>query len=664
MIDLSIFEARPGLAVLVLPDAPTFTVVAASHDYLKTFGINKDECVGSSHFKLFPKNPNDLNLNVQHNLLRSYEHVVQYEEAHHLPLQRYDVPDGDGIFLEKYWKVSNVPVFNDGGDVSYIIHASEDVTTQVKAERRIESSKGFEKAYNFFMTAPVIIGYVKGEDYVIELANEGLLEVWGRTREVIGKPLVQAIPELKEQGFIQLLDQVCTTGEPFYANEYPITLNRHGKDEVLFMDFVYKPFYENGNDRATGVIAVGHDVTEQVKARQMVKESTHELQLAIEIADLGTFRVDLLRNKATSSAKVNEWFGHSMQEYSREEGFSAIHPQDRARVDAAIDSTLISEQNSRHDVTYRVIHQHDGTIRHLRSFGKTLFNDEGKPYLIIGTIQDITQQVLDQRKLEESEIELQKKVLERTVELENLNHELRRSNTALEQFAYAASHDLKEPIRKISFFAERLKHDLGELSEVQSRLFTRMEHSVKRMNLLIDDLLTYSHISTGSSHFESVNLNDKLKAVLEDLELVIEEKHADITVGNLPVITANRRQMQQLFQNLLGNALKYSKPGITPKIEITSDIIAGHDVPITLTGEQVNKQYHLVQIKDNGIGFHPEDADKIFNVFTRLHGGEVYKGTGIGLSIARKVAENHKGHIWAEPQPGEGATFKILLPVE
>jgi light-regulated signal transduction histidine kinase (bacteriophytochrome) len=330
----------------------------------------------------------------------------------------------------------------------------------------------------------------------------------------------------------------------------------------------------------------------------------------------------------------------------------------------AIRQSQVSEESSRHDVTYRVVHPVDGTIRHLRSIGKTFFI-EGKACEIRGVIQDVTAQVRYQQQIEESEALLKQRVTERTQELENLNQELKRSNDSLEEFAYAASHDMKEPIRKILFFSDRLKQELEhQLNGSQSQLFGRMEHAAKRMALLIEDLLTYSHVSRGVSHLEAVDLNQKVKNVLEDLELNIQEKGAILHVAPLPVIQGHRRQLQQLFQNLIGNALKYAKPGEPPEIHITSQQVQGRATSLPLKGVTADKWYHLIQVRDNGIGFEQSDAERIFNVFTRLHGNAEYRGTGVGLSIAKKVIDNHHGYIWAESEPGAGATFRVLLPAE
>lgn len=252
------------------------------------------------------------------------------------------------------------------------------------------------------------------------------------------------------------------------------------------------------------------------------------------------------------------------------------------------------------------------------------------------------------------------------IQLERTVKALERSNAYLEDFAYAASHDLKEPIRKILTFISRLKTALlDRMTESEAGVFTRIETSAKRMQLLVDDLLEFSHVSEKPRQIEAVDLNEKLRTVLSDLELQIEEKQAQVIITNtLPTINGNRRQLQQLFQNIIGNALKYSKPNEPTVITISTRIINADDALLHRFATTGDKPFHLISISDNGIGFEQQYADKIFEMFKRLHGKAEYSGTGIGLSIARKVLENHHGFIWAESEPGKGATFNILFPVK
>jgi light-regulated signal transduction histidine kinase (bacteriophytochrome) len=245
-------------------------------------------------------------------------------------------------------------------------------------------------------------------------------------------------------------------------------------------------------------------------------------------------------------------------------------------------------------------------------------------------------------------------IKEAQLQLERSVAELKRSNQNLEEFAHAASHDLKEPVRKIHFFTTQLKAQLStHLQEREERAFSRIENATERMGNLIDDLLLYSHVSQRPHETEPVDINQNVQRVLEDLELDIEEKKAVIRVEKLPVVKGYRRQLQQLFQNLVSNALKYSRADVPPRIYITAREVTEN-----------SKRYHQLAVKDNGIGFEPEYADKIFQMFTRLHGKAEYSGTGVGLSIVKKVVENHNGFIRVESTPSEGSIFMVFLPGE
>lgn len=553
--------------------------------------------------------------------------------------------------------------FREGdGAVSGIICVATEVTEQVKVRKRIEES---EQNFRLLVEqAPVAMNVVRGPKYILEIINPSMLEILGKKKdEVLYKPVFESMPELRNQGFEALLLYVYKTGKRISANEHRIQFEREGQTITRYLNFVYEPLKDQ-EGKVNGLMAVALDVTEQVTARRKIEESSEELQLAIEVANLGTFRLDILRNQAAYSQRIMEWFGFSEQGVSLDVFASFIHPEDRNKLLQALEQSYRSEEKSQHDVIYRVVHPDTGVMRFLHSFGRTYFTQDGNPYLLVGMIQDVTPQILWQQRQKENETELHKRVSERTLELENLNHELKRTNANLEEFAYAASHDMKEPIRKIHLFTDRLKQELSDkLSKEQEFLFSRVENAAKRMGLLIEDLLTYSHVSKGMSHQEVVDLNTKVRNVMEDLEVEIDEKKAVITVAELPIISGHKRQLQQLFQNLIGNALKYSKPGVPPEITITAKQVKGSETTLQMTAEAARQQFHLIEVSDNGIGFDQEDAERIFNVFTRLHGNAEYKGTGVGLSIAKKVVENHQGIIWAESQPDVGTTFKILFPI-
>ena len=230
-----------------------------------------------------------------------------------------------------------------------------------------------------------------------------------------------------------------------------------------------------------------------------------------------------------------------------------------------------------------------------------------------------------------------------------LQDSLSESNAALEQFAYVASHDLQEPLRTMSNYAQLLtKKYKGKFDDDADRSFGFIVDASQRMSTLIQDLLEYARAATEEERPTSVSLDEDLEAALTHLTQAVEESGASITHDPMPTIEVDRGQMVRLFQNLIGNALKYRKPDEAPKIHINA--------------EQTNREW-LITIQDNGIGFDPQYASSIFAPFKRLHQAGDYPGTGVGLAICRRIVEAHGGRIWAESRAGEGAAFSFTLPL-
>lgn len=251
------------------------------------------------------------------------------------------------------------------------------------------------------------------------------------------------------------------------------------------------------------------------------------------------------------------------------------------------------------------------------------------------------------------------------IDLEKKVEALNRSNAELEQFAYVASHDLQEPLRKIRAFADRLlMRQRDQLTEDGQTMLDKIANAAERMQGLINDLLTFSRMVSRTDPLQIINLNEVLDEVQLDLSEVITAQQASVQVQSLPTIQGYPSQVRQLLLNLLSNALKFTRPDVLPRVEITYRKVEGSEIPTLDSDLKKEQWYHRIRISDNGIGFEPEYAEKIFVIFQRLHAQSAYGGTGIGLAICRRVVTNHEGYIFAEGKPGQGALFTIYLPIE
>ncbi len=255
---------------------------------------------------------------------------------------------------------------------------------------------------------------------------------------------------------------------------------------------------------------------------------------------------------------------------------------------------------------------------------------------------------------------IQEQLRQRNEQLEIINRALEISNHDLQQFASVASHDLQEPVRKILIFSHLLRENLDLLSPDSIKYVEKIIESSTRMKRLIIDILSYSRLSANDFGIEEVNLNDVTRELLEDFDLQIEEKNARIIVTNLPLVQGNKGQLRQVFQNIISNALKFVKTDVQPIISISGKRIATKSFN---SREDPGGDFALITFEDNGIGFDEIYLSKVFALFDRLNSKDKYEGTGIGMSIAKKIIDKHNGLITASSKEGAGATFKIILPL-
>ncbi|NCI46644.1 sensor histidine kinase [Sediminibacterium soli] len=276
--------------------------------------------------------------------------------------------------------------------------------------------------------------------------------------------------------------------------------------------------------------------------------------------------------------------------------------------------------------------------------------------------REIDTRIHAEKDLSELNALLEQKVQERTEELRRSNEQLEKKNSELQQFAYVSSHDLKEPLRKIQIFSDLIKQRYLKDNPDAVGYLHKIISASGRMTTLINDILEYSKLSFQPD-FRELDLNLVLGDVLTDLDLLIQEKGATIRAETLPRVRSVSTQMQQLFQNILSNAIKFSKPGIPPVICIESALLAEKSFDAPVVTDEKDADYCRITIRDNGIGFNEKYLDKIFTIFQRLHPLEKYEGTGIGLAIVKKIVDNHGGLINAHGVPDKGSAFTIILPL-
>lgn len=359
------------------------------------------------------------------------------------------------------------------------------------------------------------------------------------------------------------------------------------------------------------------------------------------VAGFGSWKINLVHNTFLMSDNFYRLLGVKPKEFEPSLAIvmSYIHPEDREEVQRVYDESLHLADAP--PLVYRYLLP-DGTIKNIASTGKSLLNSKGES-VRIGVNQDITE------------------LMKKSQELEDKNLKLIATNSELESFNNIISHDLQEPLRKIQMFISRIenKEFFAAVPESTVTYFDKIKSSASRMQNLMTDLVDYTRTIKSDRKLEQVNLNEVFDEIVEELALVIEEKNAVVNIDQLPTILGTRFQIQQLFVNLISNALKYVKSDVNPRIAVqtekfSTDILNDK----TISGND----FHKITITDNGIGFEQKFADHIFLLFKRLETNESYKGTGLGLAICKKIVDNNNGFITVVSEPGKGSKFTVYLP--
>ena len=558
----------------------------------------------------------------------------------------------DGVKKEGFLNPVYQPYREHDGAITGVIALCQDVTEQVLARRKIEESE--KRFRSLIQDSPVATCLYVGPDAIIELANPAMVKLHGKGDAIIGKAFLEAMPEMIGQPFPELLADLYRTGNTYEGINTPADVLVDGVMNTYYFNFTYTPLRTVSGD-VYAILGVTIDVTEQTLARQKIEEAEVALRGAIELAQLGSWAFEVDSNQFTYSNRVKNWFGFPGDSVAPDKAFVAVHEADRARVEAAINSALQPGSDGIYDVEYALDEPHSGRELIMHAQGRTTFDAQGQPVKITGTIQDVTQD----RRLQQ---ELERQVAERTRQLQASVCDLERSNQNLQQFAYVASHDLQEPLRKIQSFGTLISTQYADQLGDGNDLVDRMKAAANRMSILIEDLLTFSRISTRQEATSPVSLTTVITNALLDLDLRIQETGAVVEVASLPTVQGDASQLVQLFQNLLSNALKFTRPTTRPHVRVSMQTVPADALPSTVRPAREAALYHRIDVTDNGIGFDEKYADRIFQVFQRLHGRGQFAGTGIGLAICEKIVANHGGAIAIASQPGQGATFSVYLP--
>ncbi len=612
-------------------------VELANQSIIDIWGKGND-VIGKPFKEVLPELDNQL-------VFEQIEKVLTTGEPFHTENTRLDLIV-DSKLRTYYFNYSFTPLYDTARNIYGVMNTGVDLTDLNVAKKRIEESdKRFRSTVK---QAPVGMTILRGSKYVVEMANDAYLQlVDKKEEEFVGKALFDVLPEV-EESVHSLLDSVLNTGVPYHGNEVAIPVNRYGKQETYHFDFLYHPLKDE-DGKISGVIVTVTEVSEKVEARKKIEESEKRFRSLAESLPQLIWETDEKGNAMYASGRWKEYTG--ITPAGEAEWKAVVHPDDLEKNATTWMHSLATGELYRCDVRLK---SKDGDYRWHRVVGDPVFDQESKIVKWVGAFTDIhTEKAFTQ--------ELEKQVAARTKELEDTNLQLGKMNKELKTFAYISSHDLQEPLRKIQTFSTQIvEKESQNLSEEGKDKFRRMGNAANRMQTLIDDLLAYSRTTTQERKFEKADLSAIVEEIKDDLKEELQQKHATIENNEMCEAKIIPFQFRQLLLNLINNSLKFSNPKKNPHIEIKSEIAEG----IKFNNKKLAKdvKYCHIRFSDNGIGFEQQYSEKIFELFQRLNGKSEYAGTGIGLSIVKRIVENHNGVITASGELDKGATFDIYIP--
>jgi PAS domain S-box-containing protein len=593
--------------------------------------------------------------------------------------------------------VMAVPLVLAGNPIGLIDFSREEPFTELEMERanifagqlasaierkRAEDTLRAERdrTQKYLDTAGVIF-LVTETNGTISVINQKGCELLGYEQEqVIGKRWTEHFVPTHMRKDVETVLQALLAGEaePAEYFENPV-LTRSGEERIIAW---HNTILRDELGNINGILSSGEDITDIKRAEEMLWQRAAQLSLLNVIGNkiASVLDLDSLLDKATQLVQESFGYHHAaiftmnrdhdeLVMRTKAGSFAHLYPPDhRLKLGQGMvgwvglhGETLLANDvdaepryvnlypdilptGSELSVPLRVAGEIIGVLD-VQSPQRNAFDDND--VMVIETLADQIAIAIENARLYE---ELQQELTERQRAEKRLEHyaaELERSNRELEHFAYVASHDLQEPLRMVTSYLQLLERRYrGKLDQDADDFITYAVDGATRMHMLINDLLTYSRVSTRAKPFEPTNCSDILNHALSNLRIAIEESKATITFDDLPTVEADATQLTQVFQNLISNAIKFHKKDVPPCIHVSAERQEGE---------------WRFSVRDNGIGIAPEHIERIFLIFQRLHTREEYPGTGIGLAVCKKIVERHGGRIWVTSKPGEGSTFYFTI---
>lgn len=695
----------------MLPDDPTFTIVAETQEHEKIAMVSPGEIIGKPFFEAFPDTSDEYKKTGVSVIAESFRRVIKTKKPDTMPVIRYDIKDQHGKYVTKYWQATHYPMFDEKDKLILILQDSRDVTEEVDAESSLaRTQRQLDQALSSGLIGTWIWDLKKdtvvGDKYMAAMFGVPADEA------ALGLPLATFTSAIHDEDRARVQKEIraaLKSGEVFEA-EYRTILPDGSTRWVIARGRVER----NGKAKPVQFPGVLFDITD----RKIVETNLTYLAQAGEVLSASLDYNQTLKSIAKLAVPtIADWCTVDILDENKGLEQVALAHKDPAKVKWALelrkqqgppsldeptgianvirtgkpefypdipDEMLVAASKSEEEL--KVMREVGFTaaivvpliVKGKTIGGLTLISAEQKrkytqqdldmamelarrASLAItnaGLYYDAQKELAARKKLEEQlrliNEELEKRVEERTAQLEETNLNLQRSNQELQDFAYVASHDLQEPLRKIQAFGNLLQEEYAEKLGEGNDYLNRMRNAAARMSALIEDILSFSRVTTKGRGFTPVDLNVVVGEVISDLETRIHETKATIQVGKLPTIHADAMQMRQLLQNLIANALKFHRPDVDPVVKIHAATEISHSP---------RKRYCTISVEDNGVGFDEKYLNRIFAVFQRLHSRDSYEGTGIGLAVCRKIVERHGGSITAKSKIGTGATFLVTLPV-